>query len=201
MNLLAASLISYLLGSVNFAYVLAKLFNLPIEKVGDANFGATNLYYSAKARYGKKALALFLIAALLDILKAAIPTLLFGPLAGAFAVVGHCFSIFSYWKTRKLPTGVGMASTIGWALATSPILIILAVVVGIPLLLYYRDVFKWERGHSYYPFVQTFAAWLYTLFFSVTQQVLFGLFVIIISTTIARYMRFKQVIKQCCKCK
>ncbi|MEM1896058.1 MAG: hypothetical protein QXR54_02685, partial [Nanopusillaceae archaeon] len=41
----------------------------------------------------------------------------FGPLAGAFAVIGHCFSIFSIIITKKIPSGVGESTFIGFLLA------------------------------------------------------------------------------------
>ncbi len=193
-------LLSYLLGSINFAYIFGKLARVDISKYGDANLGATNLYYAYYEKYHKKSIAfiLFLLAGLLDILKGMIPTLLFGPIVGTFSVLGHCFSIFSIIKNRKVPSGVGMASTIGWALVTDYRLILIALIIGIPLLMYFRDVFKLERGHSYYPFIIALTGWVYTVLYGISE-VTYGLLFIVLITSIARFIRLKNIIKEKCK--
>ena len=84
---------------------------IDISKVHDQNLGAYNLYRATRS------IKLFILAGILDGLKAFIPTYFFGPIYGVFAIFGHMFSILSFLKTKKLITGMGIASTIGFFIA------------------------------------------------------------------------------------
>ncbi len=114
--MLAAAVLAYILGSVPFGLVMAKLFGLgDIRQIGSGNIGATNVL-----RTGNK-LAAFLTL-VLDAGKGAIAVLiaraLFGEgaagMAGLFAVLGHLFPIFLRFKGGK-----GMATFLGTLLALS----------------------------------------------------------------------------------
>ena len=66
-NFLFFIFISYLIGSIPFAYILTKIFGYgDIRSIGSGNVGATNVL-----RTGKKSLAFSVL--LLDILKGCIP--------------------------------------------------------------------------------------------------------------------------------
>ena len=73
MHAVIKMIISYLIGSINFAYCLGRLAGVDISETYDRNLGAGNLY---RATHNP---ALFLAAALLDVLKVALAWLLFGP--------------------------------------------------------------------------------------------------------------------------
>lgn len=112
-------IVSYLLGSVPFAVIVARLGGVgDITKKGSGNPGATNM-----ARVGGKKLGA--ITLLLDALKGFVAAYLFGLLAGqqymiwgaVAAILGHCFSIFLKFKGGK-----GVATTLGAYFAISPIL-------------------------------------------------------------------------------
>ncbi|MEM4841238.1 MAG: glycerol-3-phosphate acyltransferase, partial [Nanopusillaceae archaeon] len=64
--------ISYLLGSINFSWIIGKIFGIDISKKNDENLGATNLYYAALNKYKNRKLSffLFLFSGFLDLLKA-----------------------------------------------------------------------------------------------------------------------------------
>ncbi|HHL21990.1 MAG TPA: glycerol-3-phosphate 1-O-acyltransferase [Aliiroseovarius sp.] len=107
---------SYLLGSVPFGIVMARLFGLgDLRAIGSGNIGATNVL-----RTGNK-LAAFLTL-VLDAGKGGIAVLvaraLWGEdaaqLAGLAAFLGHCYPIFLGFKGGK-----GVATWLGtlWALA------------------------------------------------------------------------------------
>ncbi|MCS6623395.1 glycerol-3-phosphate 1-O-acyltransferase PlsY [Roseibacterium beibuensis] len=105
---------AYLLGSVPFGIVMARLFGLgDLRKIGSGNIGATNVL-----RTGNK-LAAFLTL-VLDAGKGAIAVLLTralvgedaAQLAGFAAFFGHCFPIFLGFKGGK-----GVATFIGTLLA------------------------------------------------------------------------------------
>lgn len=106
----------YLLGSIPFGLLIATLFGQgDIRKIGSGNIGATNVL-----RTGRKDLAL--ITLFLDAGKAGIAALIFtslisyhgGLIAGAMALIGHCFPIWLKFKGGK-----GVATFLGCLLATA----------------------------------------------------------------------------------
>jgi len=116
MSMLIAAVAGYLLGSIPFGLVMAKLFGLgDIRQIGSGNIGATNVL-----RTGNK-LAAFLTL-VLDAGKGAIAVLIaravFGEgaagVAGLFAVLGHLFPLFLRFKGGK-----GVATFLGTLLALS----------------------------------------------------------------------------------
>jgi glycerol-3-phosphate acyltransferase PlsY len=111
-----AGLLGYLLGSVPFGVVMARLFGLgDLRKVGSGNIGATNVLRTGN----KKAAALTLG---LDAAKGAVAVLLaarfIGPdaaqAAGLAAFLGHLFPVFLGFAGGK-----GVATFLGVALALS----------------------------------------------------------------------------------
>jgi len=116
MPMLIAAVAGYILGSIPFGLVMAKLFGLgDIRQIGSGNIGATNVL-----RTGNK-LAAFLTL-VLDAGKGAIAVViaraLFGEgaagVAGLFAVLGHLFPLFLRFKGGK-----GVATFLGTLLALS----------------------------------------------------------------------------------
>jgi len=142
------ALVSYLLGSIPFAYMLARLHGKDIANFGDRNIGATNAYYAT----GK--LWVWIAAALLDALKAFLPAYFWGPWYGVIAVFGHIFSLFGFILIRRVISGAGTASAIGFALAVNPWLVPLALGIFLVYYLVLRpggklmDFFASERGYT-----------------------------------------------------
>ncbi len=112
--------VPYLLGSVNFALVISKVFHHDdIRKYGSGNAGMTNMLRT----YGK---ASALCTLLCDMLKAVVSVLLgnmifaaFGIgsyLAGLFCVIGHMFPIFFKFKGGK-----GVATLAAMVLTLDPV--------------------------------------------------------------------------------
>lgn len=111
-------LLPYLLGSVNFALVISKIFYKDdIRKYGSGNAGMTNMLRT----YGKGA-ALFTL--LCDMLKAVFSVwfgifvfgILGGYIAGLFCIIGHSFPIYFKFKGGK-----GVATTAAMILTLDPI--------------------------------------------------------------------------------
>ena len=109
-----AALLAYLLGSVPFGVVMARLFGLgDLRQVGSGNIGATNVL-----RTGNK-LAAFLTL-ILDAGKGAIAVvagrMLLGEdaaqVAGVAAFLGHCYPVF-----LRFHGGKGVATFLGTLLA------------------------------------------------------------------------------------
>ncbi len=106
-------LLSYLLGAIPTSYLTARLVKgQDLRTLGSGNLGATNLYRVLGWRYAVP-------VGLFDVLKGAIPVVVFGPLAGGgdlvpallggVAVVGHVFSVFVKFRGGKgVATGAGV---------------------------------------------------------------------------------------------
>ena len=109
MNYLFVAL-SYLIGSINFAYLVAKYKKLDISSSGSGNPGTSNVMRTI----GKKYAAIVLIG---DVFKGFIPIFLFDEnllLCGFAAVIGHIYPIFYKFKGGK-----GVATYIGVYIAFS----------------------------------------------------------------------------------
>ncbi len=107
----------YLIGSIPFGLVLTRLAGLgDIRAIGSGNIGATNVL-----RTGRKDLAAATL--ILDAGKAGIAAALFavlfgtipGLVAGAAALVGHCFPVWLKFKGGKgVATYVGTMLVVFW---------------------------------------------------------------------------------------
>ena len=116
---LAALAFGYLLGSIPFGLIFAKLAGLgDIRKIGSGNIGATNVL-----RSGRKGIAALTLAA--DMLKGSIAVWLagrYGPdpaiIAGLGAFLGHCFPVWLKFKGGKgVATYVGVLAALVWKAA------------------------------------------------------------------------------------
>jgi glycerol-3-phosphate acyltransferase PlsY len=130
------ALFGYLLGSVPFGLVLAKLFSqVDPRKIGSKNIGATNIFRTA----GKTLGILTLIG---DVLKGMAPIWIaiqwslsdhWIAIAGLSPFLGHIFPIFLGFKGGK-----GVATALGIYLVISPIAVV------IEFLLFSMLVWKWR---------------------------------------------------------
>ncbi len=127
-------LLAYLVGSIPFGLILAKLFaGVDIKKEGSGNIGATNVLRVLKEKDPKLAKKLSVATLLLDALKGVF-VLLLGYAAGVpqetlwaiavFAVIGHCFSIFLWGEGGK-----GVATGLGVLLVLLPVCTLTGVVI------------------------------------------------------------------------
>ena len=113
-------IISFLVGSIPFGYVVCRVFKkIDIRKIGSGNIGATNVYRAAGGFFAS-------IVLLLDILKGFFPVYLarnvfnFNSLLsitiGLSAILGHIFSIFMKGKGGK-----GVATSFGVIIGLFPL--------------------------------------------------------------------------------
>ena len=130
MTYIWALLIGYLLGSINFAVLVAKYKGLDLFSLGSGNPGATNVKRIMGAFLGntvflldfsKGYLAVFLTQSIL-VLEGLNYDLL-GILGLLGAILGHSFSIF-----LKFRGGKGVATTMGGLLALMPWVLVLGLV-------------------------------------------------------------------------
>ena len=108
----------YLVGSIPFGMIVARLFRLgDLRQIGSGNIGATNVL-----RTGNKAAALTTLV--LDLAKGAAPVAIFlgtagdlaGQAAGLGAFLGHCFPVWLRFRGGK-----GVATWFGIMLALDPL--------------------------------------------------------------------------------
>ncbi|MEO5904182.1 MAG: glycerol-3-phosphate 1-O-acyltransferase PlsY [Gemmatimonadaceae bacterium] len=129
MNPLLGVLISYLAGSIPFAYIAGKAKGVDLRKHGSGNLGATNAIRVLGQRIGG-------LVYLGDTLKGMLPPLLLGPHVNALhpelwaiafgcaAIVGHVRPIFLMGKGGG--KGVATAGGVFFGLAPIPAVIALA---------------------------------------------------------------------------
>ncbi|OGI08581.1 MAG: acyl-phosphate glycerol 3-phosphate acyltransferase [Candidatus Margulisbacteria bacterium GWF2_35_9] len=131
-------IISYLLGSIPFSYIIGRLKGVNLLEVGSKNAGATNVYRNLGLAYA-------LMAFLLDVGKGYFAMLLgkvffvdqysFIVLCGLAAILGHTFTPFLKFKGGK-----GVATGIGILLFINPVIAIAAFALGISIILSTRYV-------------------------------------------------------------
>ena len=111
-----AAVAGYLLGSIPFGIVLTRPAGIDLRQVGSGNIGATNVL-----RTGRKDLALATL--MLDSFKAGLAVLLFsllagrnfGLVAGAAALVGHCYPVWLNFRGGKgVATYAGLLAFASW---------------------------------------------------------------------------------------
>ena len=116
MDIFLIGIISYLMGSIPFGFILTKIFlNKDIREIGSGNIGATNTLRTGNKTLGYSTLTL-------DILKAVIPVIYvkvfyqdFLYIASLCAFLGHVFPIWLKFKGGKgVATYVGILFSINF---------------------------------------------------------------------------------------
>jgi len=135
MKLFFLILCAFLLGSIPFGVVVAKIYGVNLKKVGSGNIGATNVLRAM----GKGPALLTLVG---DVLKGSLAVVIgrfffHGPslegIIGLSAIVGHNFSLFLRFKGGK-----GVATSIGVLLIYSPKVGVLTVILWLMVILITR---------------------------------------------------------------
>lgn len=131
LNYIIIAVIAYLLGSISFGMIVAKLKGGPnLREVGSKNTGATNVLRVMGVKTG-------LIVFVLDILKALIACIIGrcwmglngAMVAGLAVVIGHNWPCFFQFKGGK-----GVASTLSVMLMTFPVPAVICYIVAIVLI-------------------------------------------------------------------
>jgi len=135
--LLIVFILSFLLGSLPFGYLIGKLKGVDVRNYGSGNIGATNVSRVLGKKYG-------LLVLFLDALKGAAAVLIaraaglpaeYQVLAGISAIAGHCFSPWLGFKGGK-----GVATALGAFLVISPKTTLVAFLIFLAVLLTTRYV-------------------------------------------------------------
>lgn len=146
---------AYVVGSIDFAVVVARMHGVDIHEVGSGNPGASNVLRSI----GRLPAAMVLVGdTLKGVIGAAMGMIASGTadfqsewafLAGLMAVIGHCYPVFHRFRGgRGVATGlgvlfftvplVGLITVVGWLILvsvtkTASISSLIAVAAAIPL--------------------------------------------------------------------
>jgi len=121
-------LISYLLGSIPFGYIVSRIKGVDITKVGSGNIGMANVFRNIGPIYG-------LVVLFLDAFKGFLPTFVAINyklldyqvlMIGLASIIGHSFSVFLRFRGGK-----GVATSFGVFLAISPIVSAIGLIIWI----------------------------------------------------------------------
>ena len=182
MDIIIISLISYLMGSIPFGFILTKIFlKKDIREIGSGNIGATNAL-----RTGNKVLGYSTL--ILDILKAIIPVLYikfyfseFIYISSLCVFLGHVFPIW-----LKFHGGKGVATYVG-------ILFVIDIYLGLLFTFVWFFIFIISKFSSLSSLIGSISIPIYFLFLSQFNGVLFFsiMFVLIFFTHRENIKRLK----------
>ena len=181
-NLFIVAVYSYLLGSIPFGLLLAKIFlKKDIRTVGSGNIGATNVL-----RTGNKFLAIATL--FLDLLKGYISVFItmfyFESLTSLSALICFIGHIFPIWL--KFKGGKGVATYLGVILALSYKFFLIFGISWISISLLFRFA-------SLSSMISALIVFLYAYFFEINDNILilFIFFVMILYTHKENIIRLK----------
>ena len=182
MDIIIICLISYLIGSIPFGFILTKIFlKKDIREIGSGNIGATNAL-----RTGNKVLGYSTL--ILDILKAIIPVLYikfyfseFIYISSLCVFLGHVFPIW-----LKFHGGKGVATYVG-------ILFVIDIYLGLLFTFVWFFIFIISKFSSLSSLIGSISIPIYFLFLSQFNDVLFFsiMFVLIFFTHRENIKRLK----------
>ncbi len=182
MDIVIICLISYLMGSIPFGFILTKIFlKKDIREIGSGNIGATNAL-----RTGNKVLGYSTL--ILDILKAIIPVLYikfyfseFIYISSLCVFLGHVFPIW-----LKFHGGKGVATYVG-------ILFVIDIYLGLIFTFVWFFIFIISKFSSLSSLIGSISIPIYFLFLSQFNDVLFFsiMFVLIFFTHRENIKRLK----------
>jgi len=182
MDIFLIGIVSYLMGSIPFGFILTKIFlKKDIREIGSGNIGATNVLRTGNKTIGYSTLVL-------DILKAVTPVIYvklfyedFLYIASLCAFLGHVFPIWLKFKGGK-----GVATYLG-------ILFAINIYFGIVFIISWFVTFFLSKFSSLSSLVGAASIPIYLLILSEINQVIFFtiMFVLIFFTHRENIKRLK----------
>lgn len=144
MATIAAIVISYLLGAIPTAYIIARSQGINIFEVGSGNMGATNVARALGMFWG---IAVWVIDSSKGILAVLVARALLpddsvtaGLLGAIVAIIGHNWSVFVLLLTGRLTGGKGASIVYGTLLIIAPHVLLIMTVIGFVVLVVTRYV-------------------------------------------------------------
>ena len=171
MEYLIVGIISYLMGSIPFGYILTKIFlKQDIRQIGSGNIGATNALRTGNKLIGYSTLILDIAKAIIPVIYVKInyPELIY--IASLCAFLGHVFPIWLKFKGGK-----GVACFFGGNLLLMPIPTVFAMIIWLL-------VVKFSKLSSFGALLSIFVLTSYELIFiygTLNKVIILLLFVLI----------------------
>ena len=182
MEFLTIGIISYLMGSIPFGFLLTKFFlKKDIREIGSRSIGATNVLRTGNKLIGYATLFFDIIKAVLPVMyiKINYPELIY--IASLCAFLGHVFPIWLKFKGGK-----GVATYVG-------ILFVVNIFLGIVFIISWIIIFLISRYSSLSSLIGSLIIPIYIFFISELNNVLFFgiMFVLIFYTHRENIKRLK----------
>ena len=182
MDIIIICLISYLMGSIPFGFILTKIFlKKDIREIGSGNIGATNALRTGNKILGYSTLVLDILKAITTVLfvKFNFPEFIY--ISSLCVFLGHVFPIW-----LKFHGGKGVASYVG-------ILFVLNIYLGLLFTFVWFFIFVISKFSSLSSLIGSISIPIYFLFLSQYDQVLFFsiMFVLILFTHRENIKRLK----------
>ena len=182
MDILIIGVISYLMGSIPFGFILSKIFlKKDIRKIGSGNIGATNVLRTGNKVIGYTTLIFDIIKAVLPILYVKFYFSEFLYIASLCVFLGHVFPIWLKFKGGK-----GVATYVG-------ILFTISIYLGLVFIITWLITFALSKYSSLSSLMASFAIPVYLLIIIQFNQVIFFsiMFVLIFFTHKENIKRLK----------
>ena len=182
MDIIIICLISYLMGSIPFGFILTKIFlKKDIRKIGSGNIGATNALRTGNKILGYSTLVLDILKAITTVLFVKFNFQEFIYISSLCVFLGHVFPIW-----LKFLGGKGVATYVG-------ILFVLNIYLGLLFTFVWFFVFVISKFSSLSSLIGSLSIPIYFLFLSQYDQVLFFsiMFVLILFTHRENIKRLK----------
>ena len=182
MDIIIICLISYLMGSIPFGFILTKIFlKKDIREIGSGNIGATNALRTGNKILGYSTLVLDILKAITTVLfvKFNFPEFIY--ISSLCVFLGHVFPIW-----LKFHGGKGVATYVG-------ILFVIDIYLGLLFTFVWFFVFVISKFSSLSSLIGSLSIPIYFLFLSQYDQVLFFsiMFVLILFTHRENIKRLK----------
>lgn len=144
--------VSYLIGSINFAIIMGRLFRKNILRIGSRNPGALNSFKSIGWKTGSIVFIgdFFKPSVAFMIVKLVVDTVL--PVVCIFVLIGHCWSIYN-----KFIGGKGISTFMGSIFLINSELLVGGIIVSAIAYFWIRDINT----------LVTLMGWMFLLFTSV----------------------------------
>ena len=182
MEIFLIGMISYLMGSIPFGFILTKIFlKKDIREIGSGNIGATNALRTGNKIIGYSTLILDILKAVIPVIYVKIFFLEFLYISSLCAFLGHVFPIWLKFKGGK-----GVATYVG-------ILFSIDIYFGIIFSITWFVTFLISKYSSLSSLVASASIPIYLLIFNQFDQVIFFtiMFVLIFFTHRENIKRLK----------
>ena len=181
MEILVVSILSYLIGSIPFGFILTKIFlKKDIRDIGSGNTGATNVFRTGNKSLGYGTLFLDVIKAVIAVIYVKLNYSDYIFIASLCVFLGHVFPIW-----LKFNGGKGVATYVG-------ILFSINLTVGFVFVGFWIFTFLISKYSSLSSLIGSLSVPIYLLFFTSQNLVFFLImFILIIYTHKENIKRLK----------